>query len=116
MEYLGWVVQFLITVRHGVPSQVGNVASGFWGGLMVGRLVLADITHKFGERKMISLYILLALAMELLFWFIPSVVANAVVISIFGKLNSMSESPLVLTKDHRFLYWTVFSCWNIGLN
>ena len=27
----GWVISFLITVRHGDPSRVGNVTAGFWG-------------------------------------------------------------------------------------
>ncbi|KAH8898815.1 MFS general substrate transporter [Thozetella sp. PMI_491] len=80
----GWVVEFLISVRNGSPSQVGYVASGFWAGLALGRFVLADVTHKFGERRMVMIYIVLGLAMQLLFWFVPNVVANAVVISLLG--------------------------------
>ena len=30
----GWVISFLITVRHGDPSKVGNVTAGFWGGIV----------------------------------------------------------------------------------
>ena len=81
---VGWVVEFLISVRNGSPSQVGYVASGFWGGLALGRLLLADVTHKFGERRMVFLYIVLGLVMQLLFWFVPNIVANAVVISLLG--------------------------------
>lgn len=80
----GWVVEFLISVRNGVPSKVGYVASGFWGGLALGRLLLSDITNKVGERIMIFIYIIIGLAMQLLFWFIPDVVANAVVVSLLG--------------------------------
>ncbi|PKS08574.1 hypothetical protein jhhlp_004960 [Lomentospora prolificans] len=80
----GWVVEFLISVRNGVPSKVGYVASGFWGGLAVGRIILADITNKLGERRMIFAYILIGLIMQLMFWFIPDVVANAVVVSLLG--------------------------------
>jgi hypothetical protein len=29
----GWVISYLIQYRSGDPSQVGNVTSGFWGGI-----------------------------------------------------------------------------------
>ncbi|KAL1852455.1 hypothetical protein VTK73DRAFT_9216 [Phialemonium thermophilum] len=80
----GWVVEFLISVRKGSPSRVGYVASGFWGGLALGRLVLADITHRLGDKRMISIYIVVGLGMQLLFWFVPNVVANAVAVSLLG--------------------------------
>lgn len=32
----GWVISYLIHVRDGDPSQVGNVTSGFWGGITRG--------------------------------------------------------------------------------
>jgi len=80
----GWVVEFLVSVRKGVPSKVGYVASGFWGGLTVGRLVLADVTFKLGEQRMIFVYLGLALSMQLMFWFIPNIIANAVVVSLLG--------------------------------
>ncbi|KAM5375808.1 hypothetical protein ACJZ2D_005864 [Fusarium nematophilum] len=80
----GWIVQFLITVRGGAPSQVGHVASGFWGGLALGRLLLADLTNKLGERRMIFVYILIGLVMELVLWLVPNIIANAIVISVLG--------------------------------
>jgi fucose permease len=63
---------------------VGYVASGFWGGLTLGRLVLADITNKLGERRMVFVYLFFALIMQLLFWFVPNIIANAVVVSLLG--------------------------------
>ncbi|CAI4212348.1 unnamed protein product [Parascedosporium putredinis] len=80
----GWVVEFLIRVRNGVPSKVGYVASGFWAGLFLGRILLADITNKLGERAMIFAYIIIGLILQLMFWFIPDIIANAVVVSILG--------------------------------
>ncbi|KAL7271777.1 hypothetical protein RUND412_005440 [Rhizina undulata] len=80
----GWVVEFLIRVRKGTPSKVGYVASGFWGGLTLGRFGLADITHRFGERRMLAIYICLCLAVQLVFWFVPDIVTDAVMISLLG--------------------------------
>ncbi|KAK1143187.1 hypothetical protein N8T08_006885 [Aspergillus melleus] len=80
----GWLVQFLVTVRHGDLEKMGYVASGFWSGFTIGRVVLADITHKFGERRMVFIYTVLALIMQLLFWLIPSIPVNAVTICLLG--------------------------------
>jgi fucose permease len=78
------VVEFLIRERGGEASRVGYVASGFWGGLTAGRILLADITFRLGERRMIFVYLALALAVQLVFWFVPSLIANAVMISLLG--------------------------------
>jgi len=80
----GWVVEFLIRVRNGQPAKVGYVASGFWGGLTLGRLLLADITFRLGERPMIFVYLAFSLAAQLVFWFVPSIIADAVMISLLG--------------------------------
>ncbi|KAG2415619.1 hypothetical protein HFD88_006810 [Aspergillus terreus] len=80
----GWLVQFLVSVRHGDPKKVGYVASGFWSGFTLGRVVLADITHKFGERRMIFVYIALAIVLQLMFWLIPSIPVNAVTVCLLG--------------------------------
>lgn len=71
-------------MRNGTPSKVGYVASGFWGGLALGRAALADITNKLGERRMVFIYIVAALVMQLMFWFVPNIIADAVVVSFLG--------------------------------
>ncbi|PWW72023.1 MFS general substrate transporter [Tuber magnatum] len=101
----GWVVEFLIRVRNGEPSRVGYVASGFWAGLTLGRLVLADITHRLGERRMVFVYIILALIAQLIFWFVPNIIANAVTISLLGFFigpffpTGISVATKVLPRD-----------------
>lgn len=64
----GWIVEFLYEARHGVLSRVGYVPAGFNGGCLLGRLLLVEPTHRFGERRMVFLYCLLALALQLVFW------------------------------------------------
>ncbi|KAE8351399.1 major facilitator superfamily domain-containing protein [Aspergillus coremiiformis] len=80
----GWIVQFIVSVRHGDPKKVGYIASGFWTGFTVGRVVLADITHKFGERRMVFVYLVLALGMQLIFWFVPNILVNAIAVFVLG--------------------------------
>jgi fucose permease len=60
------------------------VASGFWSGFTLGRVLLADITHKLGERRMVFFYIALAIALQVMFWLIPNIIANAVTVCLLG--------------------------------
>lgn len=64
----GWVVEYLVDVRHGSLSQMGYVPAGFNGGALLGRLLLAEPTHRFGERKMVFIYCLVSIALQLVFW------------------------------------------------
>lgn len=38
----GWVISFLVQFRHGDPSKVGYVTSGFWAGITLGRLLCSE--------------------------------------------------------------------------
>ena len=78
-------MQFLVSVRNGDPSKVGYIASGFWAGFTLGRVALADITHRFGERRMVFVYTALAVAMQLLFWLVPDITVNAVTVCFLGE-------------------------------
>ena len=46
----GWIVEFMIQVRHGGAFESGLTATGFWLGLTVGRFVLGFITPRIGEK------------------------------------------------------------------
>jgi fucose permease len=81
---LGWVIEFLIAVRNSPPDIAGYVASAYWGGLMLGRILLADITHKLGDRLMVFIYILIALGLQLIFWFVPNVIVDSIAVSLLG--------------------------------
>ncbi|CAE6452798.1 unnamed protein product [Rhizoctonia solani] len=81
----GWIVTFLIENRGGGSSS-GYVSSGFFAGLMLGRLVLLWVNQKLGERRAVYLYSCLIIGLEFVVWFTPSLVLNAVAISIVGLL------------------------------
>ena len=74
----GWVVTFMLRVRRGEPWASGLVATGFWLGITVGRIVLGFATGKIGEKVAIAVYLVLSMALELCFWLIPSFVASAI--------------------------------------
>lgn len=82
----GWLVEYLVKVRKGQLSNVGYVATGFYGGLALGRLILVEPTHRFGERPMLLVYSFLCLVLQVVFWQVRSVIADAVVVSLMGFL------------------------------
>lgn len=46
----GWIVTFMIDVRHGAAFASGMTATGFWLGLTFGRVILGFVTPRLGER------------------------------------------------------------------
>ncbi|KAI6755654.1 hypothetical protein HG531_004760 [Fusarium graminearum] len=80
----GWVVEYLVAHRDGVLEKVGYIPTGFWAGLFLGRLLLAEPTHRFGEQRSIMCLSAVCLIFHLLFWLVPNLVASAVAFSFMG--------------------------------
>lgn len=80
----GWIVTFMLKVRHAEPFNAGLTVTFFWLGLTVGRVVLGFITGRIGEKLAISGYLLLCIALQLLYWLVPSFVASAIFVSFLG--------------------------------
>ncbi|KAJ7719020.1 MFS general substrate transporter [Mycena maculata] len=78
----GWIVSYMRGVRGGGPS-AGYISAGFFGGLTLGRIVLLPINKKVGERRVIYLYGLIAIA-QLVIWLVPSLVGGAISVFIVG--------------------------------
>ncbi|KAF8421639.1 MFS transporter [Tirmania nivea] len=80
----GWIVTFMIRVRNGSPFDSGMVSAGFWIGLTMGRFTLGWLTGRFGEKLMVSIYLLLAIVLELIFLLIPHFYVSAVSVALLG--------------------------------
>ncbi|KAJ7033673.1 MFS general substrate transporter [Mycena alexandri] len=79
----GWITTYLIDVRGAGPS-AGYTTSGFFAGIMVGRLALLWLNKKIGERRVLYLYVALAMGLEFIVWFVPSFIGGAVAVSLVG--------------------------------
>lgn len=64
----GWIVEYLVQVRNGDLKDMGYVPAGLSGGGFLGRLLLAEPTHRLGERRMIFIYAVLCVGLQLVFW------------------------------------------------
>ncbi|KAF7325438.1 MFS domain-containing protein [Mycena kentingensis (nom. inval.)] len=81
----GWLVSFLIQVRGG-SLKSGYVASGYWAGLMLGRLVLLPVNKWIGEVRAIYVYTAGCIGLELIIWFVPNFLVCAIAVSFIGLL------------------------------
>lgn len=80
----GWVVEFLTTVRGGNLANMGYIPTGFYGGTFMGRILLAEPTFRWGERRMIMIYSIICVGLQLVFWLQPNIVGSAVALSLIG--------------------------------
>ncbi|KAK9486099.1 major facilitator superfamily domain-containing protein [Lipomyces starkeyi] len=81
----GWIVSFMIDTRHGDPTAVGYVASGFWAGITIGRFVLNQfLTKLFSPRAVIFVLLAVAASFELITWLVPNIIGDAVAVSLVG--------------------------------
>lgn len=80
----GWIVTFMLAVRHAAPFDAGLTVTFFWLGLAVGRVTMGFLTGKIGEKGAMAAYLVFAIALQVLYWLIPSFAASAVFISFEG--------------------------------
>jgi len=81
----GWIVTFVEQKRGGGAS-AGYISSGFFGGIMLGRITLMWLNKKIGERRVMFIYAFLAIQLEVTIWVVPSLLENAVAVSFIGLL------------------------------
>lgn len=82
----GWVTSFLIADRGGKEPAVGYITAGFWAGITLGRFCLAMPAQKIGPRRFVYGCVIGAGIFELLVWFVPNIIGDAVAVSIVGLL------------------------------
>ncbi|KAL2135616.1 hypothetical protein VTI74DRAFT_7763 [Chaetomium olivicolor] len=80
----GWIVTFMLRVRHAEPFIAGLTVTFFWLGLTIGRVVLGFVTGRIGEKLAITVYLLLSVALQLLYWLVPNFAASATFVAFLG--------------------------------
>lgn len=80
----GWITSFMLVVRHASPFDAGLTVTFFWLGITVGRVLLGFVTGRAGEKVAITAYLLMAVALQLLYWLVPSAAASAVFVALLG--------------------------------
>ncbi|KAL4865818.1 hypothetical protein BDV12DRAFT_187906 [Aspergillus spectabilis] len=80
----GWIVEFMMQVRDGGAVESGLIPTGFWAGITVGRVTLGFVNELLGERLAVIIYLVLSIALELVFWLVPQFIVSAVAVSLIG--------------------------------
>ncbi|KAM0352524.1 hypothetical protein ACHAPU_002192 [Fusarium lateritium] len=80
----GWIVQFMIRVRKAENYPAGMTSMGFWLGLTVGRAILGFVTPRLGVKVAVALYLPAAMALQLVFWLVPSFYVSAITVAFQG--------------------------------
>ena len=66
-----WSYSFLTEQRHTSALFAGWIVSGYWMGLTLGRMMLAWVSRRIGEYRLVALCLLGALSSALLIWLVP---------------------------------------------
>ncbi|KAI1070800.1 hypothetical protein LB507_007008 [Fusarium sp. FIESC RH6] len=80
----GWIVTFMLRVRHAKPFLAGLTVTLFWLGLTLGRVVLGFFTERIGEKTAIMVYLMLSIGLELLYWLVPNFIASIIFVMLLG--------------------------------
>ncbi len=80
----GWIVTFMIRIRSATHYASGISATGFWAGMTVGRALLGFVTERYGERRCVTIYLLVTLGLELIFWLVPKFIVSAIAVAFLG--------------------------------
>ncbi|KAI0176153.1 MFS general substrate transporter [Hypoxylon sp. FL1284] len=80
----GWIVVFMMRVDHASAYLASLSSSGFWIGQAAGRLILGQVTQKVGVRSATIAYLVVALALEVLFAAIRIPEVSTAIITLLG--------------------------------
>ncbi|KAM5546104.1 hypothetical protein V8D89_000230 [Ganoderma adspersum] len=105
----GWSVTYVQDKRHG-GANAGYISSGFFAGLMLGRVLLMWVNRKIGERRILFIYAFLAILLEVTVWVVPSLVGNGIAVSFIGLL--LGPMFPILTKQSTGILprWLLTGC------
>uniref|UniRef100_A0A0B7JXD6 Major facilitator superfamily (MFS) profile domain-containing protein n=1 Tax=Bionectria ochroleuca TaxID=29856 RepID=A0A0B7JXD6_BIOOC len=80
----GWIVSFMLRVRHSSTQHASTCSSSFWIGMAAGRLILGLLTDRVGVKRATNGYIVCALVFQILFVTVEGQVASAILIALVG--------------------------------
>jgi fucose permease len=79
-----WSYSYLTEERHEAPILSGWFITGYWLGLTVGRLTLANLAERLGNKRLIQLCLVGVVAGVLLIWFFPFTLVSAIGLILAG--------------------------------
>ncbi|KAJ3761604.1 major facilitator superfamily domain-containing protein [Lentinula raphanica] len=102
-----WLVSFMTDVRHGNAYTMRYVLSGYWIGLVLGRLLLAKVTSYIGPRISLTLYGIIAVALLAVIQFVDNIIVNAVASALTGFFQAqvpvLPSTPMIISISSKWV-------------
>lgn len=93
----GWVITFMLRVRHATPYLASFSSSGFWIGMAAGRFVLGVVTDRLGVRRATAAYLTIAIISQALLATIDVAAVCIALVTLIGFfLGPLFPSGVVL--------------------
>ncbi|KAI5918895.1 MFS general substrate transporter [Camillea tinctor] len=80
----GWIVVFMTRIRHASLYESGLCSTAFWVGMACGRLVLGIVTERVGLRRAVTVYLVFAMLLNILFAVVEMTLVSAILIAFVG--------------------------------
>ncbi|KAI0650491.1 MFS general substrate transporter [Trametes meyenii] len=93
----GWIVSYILEVRKGSPEGASWVASSFYLGIALGRIFLPPLNMLMGERAAVIIYIVFAIGLECVAWFVPILASTAACTALVGVAISTFYTAAITT-------------------
>ncbi|KAH9939471.1 MFS general substrate transporter [Amylocystis lapponica] len=104
------VCDYVINLRGGGASAGYIPQASSAVRLTLGRVGLLWLNKLVGERRAVFLYVLLAIALELVVWLVPSLIGGAIAVSLVGMLLG-PVYPIIMNHSSRVLPpWLLTGC------
>ncbi|KAH7873917.1 major facilitator superfamily domain-containing protein [Lentinula edodes] len=100
--FTSWLVSFMTDIRHGNDAAMRYVLSGYWVGLILGRLLLAYATSRIGPWISLTIYGTFAIGFLAILQFVDNVPANAVAASLTGFFQAPS-TPMIISLSSKWV-------------
>lgn len=88
--FTGWIVVFMLRVRHADNTVAGLASSLFWIGMAVGRYTLGPVTERFRVARSVAVYITFALCCQIML----NVASEVAVTMVLLAANGFFAAPL----------------------
>lgn len=90
----------MTSVRKASSVAGAGAATGFWGGMTVGRLFLSLLTSRVGELYSMLIYLGLTIGLELIFWLVPNLAVSAVAAALMGVFMGKSRVVFISSESY----------------
>ncbi|KZT61395.1 MFS general substrate transporter [Calocera cornea HHB12733] len=91
-----WIGVFMCDIRGGRAAHMQYILTGYWAGQALSRTFLADLTHRYSPRLLMSIYLSLSVGMLVFLQLLTDITADGVFVALFGFFLGPTI-PTVLT-------------------